>query len=1032
MSPPASLPREVLKTLAAVRRRRRALAVLQALCWTVAALALGAGVLLVVTFDGPAPSWARIGARVWVGTASILPFLLFVVPAWRRTRSWLAVARAVDDRVPATEDRLLTAVDLATALDENSLSADPETQRLAQAQLTSSSEAAGQVVPEQILPVTGLHGSTLIGPGLATLLLCALILSPDRLDPALQALFGPAEVVEADSEDAIAGELPVTLTLRNVNIKLVPPAYSGREPLVLEGTTGDFQALPGTRVQLEADTSGGGSGARVVLADPKGDDLIHPAVVDGKELEADFVTGNGESYRIEVTRGLGREPLRSRTFFIERLPDHSPELEVLAPAGQLTLNGEDTVPLQVRADDDFALSRLEQVVLRWREELSRTPIADVKGNPSHEQLIRWGPAELGGKGGELSIVLEAWDNDTVNGPKVTRSRPVDIYVPTAQDLHRKVLRLKEQLGTAALDLLADLLVVNAQGTSMDGRDALLEAHDRQQLLASEFFRIGADLISAMASDDLEQGAAFPGIDQIITNFDVRWTVVVEMVETTFRKHKHPRVHRVTVMDLVRERDATIQELERIVLDLEAFVDLHRGEQLRGDLADLGNQFAEMQDLLRRAQDGEMVDDDLQEKMDALEKRMQELAQKLAERSPGPDDGFMNQMPNVLSKDMMAEARELMAQGKFDEAMEKLRQMDEALSGMEQQLDTESGEMAGGQAAEQLDAELSAAIERARVLERQQEEVLEQLGELTERFGDQGMSEEERAALIQDMAELRDRIDQIEDPDTDPFVRPGVRRTAWRASQEVSQMAEAFGEQRLDDAASFGRETQDLMGEAAQELGAEARTNPDAKSARDAARSAAKLAGSIAERLEQAQGRQRAQQREAQKAGQGAGRQQGQVAQGVGELGQQMEQMGGSAFNPARGRENLKNAEDLMRRAQGRAGDGDPGRAQSAGRDGLSQLQQFRQSMEAARDSLREGGKPGGGKPSMAGGRSGGSSRRDSQSGPDSETGAPVEMTDPDEFVGPEAFRALLQEGAQADTPDRYKPLNGTYYEELVR
>jgi hypothetical protein len=44
----------------------------------------------------------------------------------------------------------------------------------------------------------------------------------------------------------------------------------------------------------------------------------------------------------------------------------------------------------------------------------------------------------------------------------------------------------------------------------------------------------------------------------------------------------------------------------------------------------------------------------------------------------------------------------------------------------------------------------------------------------------------------------------------------------------------------------------------------------------------------------------------------------------------------------------------------------------------------------------------------------------------------VELTDPDEFDGPEAYRALLQEGAQGDAPDRYKPLNGTYYEELVR
>ena len=1031
MSPPASLPREVLNTLAAVRRRRRALALLQAGCWAVGALCLAVGLLYVVPLTGSAPTWARIGARVWVAASVLVPLGVFVVPVWRRTRSWLSVARAVDDRVPGTEDRLLTAVDLAGALDAHSLDADPETQRLARAQLESSRDAAAQVVPERLLPVGGLPTNTLLGPGLAAFALCALILAPDRLDPSLAALFGPVPDAEADGAVPDADDLAVTLTLRNLDIRLVPPAYSGREELVLEGTTGDFQALPGTRVFLEADTSGGGRSAVVVL---DGRDDPVPGDLDGKHVAAEFVTGNGASYRIEMARGLGREPLRSRTFAIERLPDRAPELEVLAPGGQLTLSADETVPLQVRADDDFALSRLERVVYRGGQELHRTPIADVSGEPSHDQLIRWGPAELDGEGGELLVVVEAWDNDTVNGPKVTRSRPVEIYVPTARDLHRKVLELKEQLSTAALDLLADLLVVNAQGTALDERDAILEAHDRQDLLAGEFFKIADQLLPGMAADELDKGNSYVGILQIVRNFDARWSVVVEHVETVFRKHRQSRVHRVTIMELIAKRDDVIGELERLILDLAAFIDLHRGAEMRGDLADLGNKFAEMQDLLRRAQDGEMLDDDLARQMDALERRMQDLARKLAERSTGPDDGFMNQMPNEMSKDAMAEVRELLAEGRFDEAMEKLRQMDEAVANMEQKLDSEIDDMAGAQAAEEIDEELTAAIERARELERQQEQVLEELGELAEKFGEQGMSEQERAALLQDMAELSEQIRRIEDPEADPFVRPGVRRTAWRASQEAAQMAEAFQGQQLDDAAAYGREAQELLREAAQELTSDANTNADARPARDTARSAAKLAGSIAERLEQAQRRQRAQQRQAQGAGQQAAQRQGGVAQGVGELGQTMEQMGGSAFNPARGRQNLENAEDLMRRAQGRAASGDPGRAQAAGKDGLSQLQQFRQSMEDARESLRQGGKPGGEPGSMMSGAPGGNGapRRDSQADGNSETGAPVEMTDPDEFVGPEAYRALLQEGAQGDTPERYKPLNGTYYEELVR
>ena len=1029
MSPPSSLPRAVLRTLAAVRRRRRALAVLQAVCWTLAALAVGGFALLLAPDEGPAPTWARIAGRIWAGGAVLVPFALFVVPTWRRTRSWLAVARAVDDRVPATGDQLLTAVDLARALDARTLPDDPETERLARAQLEASSFAAGTVFPEEILPVTGLHGSSLGGPILSGILLCAWLLGPVPFERGIEAIFGPVPVADAEPTTADSAELPVTLTLRNLTITLTPPAYSGREPLLLEGTTGDFQALPGTRVHLEADADAGGKGASVIVAEQ---DEPTVGALDGRRITVDFVTGNGQEYRVEISRGLGREPLRSRTFAIERLPDHPPELEVLAPGGQLTLTGDDTVPLQVRADDDFALSRLERVVMKGSKELLRTPIADVRGKPGHEELLRWSAAELKGEGGELAIVVEAWDNDTVNGPKVTRSRPVEVYVPTARDQHRKVLALKEELRTLGLDLLADLLVTNSKGTSLDQRDPILAAHDRQQVLANAFFKTADALLVGMASDQLEKGQTYAGILQMVSNFDSRWSGVVELVETQFRDHRHARVHRVTVADLVKARDEAITELEQIVLDLDAFIDLHRGDQIRGDLADLGNQFADMQDLLRRAQDGEMVDEEMAKAMADLEKRMQELARKLAERSPGPNDGFMNQMPNEMSKDAMAEVRELMAQGKYDEAMEKLRKMDEALSGMEQQLDSEMDSMAGAQAQEQLDQELTEAIEQAKELERQQEQVLDQMQDLAERFETSGMSDEDRAKLAEDMAELRKRIDALDAPN-DPFVRPSVRRTAWRAGQEAQRMQEAFDEQRMEDAAAYAREAQQLMQDAAQELSADARNNAEARPSRDEARGAARQAGSIAERLEQAQRQQQAQQRQAQKAGQGAGRQQGQVAQGVGQLRQKMDQMGGSAFNPAQGRDNLQNAQELMRKAQGRVGNGDPQRAGSAGRDGLNQLRQFRESMEGAQQALRQGGPPRPGGNQMAGQPGGGRQPNEWDSGQgNAESTAPVEMTDPDEFVGPEAFRELVLEGAQGDAPERYRPLNGTYYEELVR
>lgn len=1021
MSPSASLPSSLLRKLASVRRRRRALALAQAACWTAFGLALLAGAL---SFSAavPAASWVRVLARLWVLAWIAVPIVVLVVPPWRRTASLSSLARAVDDRVPGTADGLLTAVDLAQAIDTGGI-AEPETRRLADLHLGRADAAAELVKPAQLLPLSGLHWTTLLGPITALIVAAAWVMVPGRFDVGWQGVFGP---VPGQEEPEVAGaeEEPVSLALRNVSIRLVPPAYAKRTEVVLDGTTGDIVALPGTQVFLSADASGSGKSVQVEL---EGSEDPIPGMLSGKHAEVSFTTTNFTWYRVVMPRGLGRDPLQTRRFKIEVLPDRSPELEVNAPPGPITLAASDSIPLNVRASDDFALSRLEQVVFDGPKEIWRQSIAEVDGLGSHDGLVRWSPESLQGKGGELQFVVEAWDNDTVNGPKVTRSRALEIYVPTAQDQHRKALQLKEALHAAAVDLLADVLVANAvpEKRTPTLRAQTLDIHDSQARLADAFFRTAGTLFEAMIRDELETGNSYAGIVQLVENLDTRWSAVVELVENQIRTIDRPAVHPVILRDLVTLRVPVIEELEQIVLDLSAFIDLHRGDAMRGDLAALGAQLGDMQDLLRRAADGEPISEEMEAAMEALKQRMAELAKKLAERTPGPDDGFTNSMPGEMSKSALEEAQELMRQGRYEEAMEKLRQADEALAQMEQSIAQESDQMAGAQAAESMQQALSEAIAEAKKLEAQQEEVLKATEDLADKYSDPE-SQEEMEEIARDVASLKEQVEELREGGGDPFAPTTSERARVRAASfEASGIESALAEGMADEAAAYAREAQDDLKQAA----AAASSGERAK----AERAAGKLAGSIAQRLEEMEAARRRGQGQAQRAGQPTAERQGGVANGVGQLKQAMEEMGGSAFNPAQGRESLDNAEQLMRRAQGQLGQGDPTRAGSAGKDGLNQLRQFRQGLESAQQAMQQGGppRPGGQGESTAGQ---GRPRRDSE-GQDlnnPEDSGRVEVSDPDEFVGPEAYRALLQEGAQGDAPERYKPLNGTYYEELVR
>jgi tetratricopeptide (TPR) repeat protein len=209
-----------------------------------------------------------------------------------------------------------------------------------------------------------------------------------------------------------------------------------------------------------------------------------------------------------------------------------------------------------------------------------------------------------------------------------------------------------------------------------------------------------------------------------------------------------------------------------------------------------------------------MDKELAAGLEKLRERMAELAKKLAERSSGPNDGFVNSMPGELSKSVLAEVQDLIAQGRFDEAMEKLREADEALAGLEESLGEESSEMAGGQEAEELMQALSEAIEDAKELEAQQEQVLKETSDLEEQFAVAG-TEDQLAELREDIGELKEQVEQLRQGGTDPFVPTGAESSRVRsASFEVSGMELAMEEGMQDEAAAYAREAQAHLKDAA--------------------------------------------------------------------------------------------------------------------------------------------------------------------------------------------------------------------------
>ncbi len=1033
MSSSAPLPARVAAALAAVRRRRRALAVVQALAWSalgLAVLSVGAAVL---PGPEPIPDGVRWAARLWLAASLLLPVVVFVVPPWRRTGDPLALARAIDDR-SATDDALWTAVDLAASLD---LLDDPETLRLAHRQLDHAAERAGVVDPAALVPWSVLRTARQAGPVGLVLLVAAFVGLPDDVRTGLDRLLGPGPVVEETVEPEVE---PVTLVLRNIALRLTPPAYSGREPLDLPGTTGDFQALPGTDVVFEADSPVSGKTARLVW---KGV-VLAESRVQGKHLKFHFkspAVGSG-TYRIRMTKGMGSTELVTRAFKVDGLPDKSPELEVVGPTTGIELRPGQTVPLEIRTSDDFGLRRLDRVIERNGREIARFPIGDVAGRSEAVERIRWDPAEdLGKAGGELALIIESFDNDDVNGPKKTRSRPLEVYIPTARDQHRKVLALQERLLGAALDLLAEVLVdtdlLRSPGRAGLMRDRILAEHALQQNLAGQLFEIARELGDAMTRDTLVRVNSAVGTARLMENLARRWSPLVEYVEREIENDESLLVHPGVVAGLVVLRDDATTELEQAVLDLADFIDVDRASDALAEVADVDASLSELADLVREGADGGLIDDArLKKALEELRQAMMEAAAKLAERRGGPDDGFENRLPAGADEQAMDSIQKAIEEGRFEDAMRMIQRAQDALAKQSEALQGEMDSMAGSQQVAELTEALNEAIEATKGLEARQQALREESDELIERFGSgDGMDANAQERILKEMDELMQEISAIPEGIDENGLLFRAERWARRAHQAADAMRTAFAEGGVEEAIALGVQTQRELQSARERLSSRASGEsavPGAARSEGRARAALQRTQDLIEQLEAAQRKVDLQRRAAGSGSGEAQRGQNRLAMDTAGLRRRVEEMGGSAFNPVAGRDSLRSAEDLMLRAGGRLEQGRPGRAAGAQDGALQQLRRFRESLEQAQSAMGRGSMPGGMASGATGEQAGGRDAWDNMNAFQGDEDGEVEMPEPDDFLGPDAFRALVVEGAQDDAPERYKPLNGSYYEELVR
>ena len=219
------------------------------------------------------------------------------------------------------------------------------------------------------------------------------------------------------------------LIVSSMELKLTPPSYTGLDEVVQRN--GDIKALLGTEVELRIWPNREVKNGKILFEDG----TFFPLETRSEEdFVGRFVVSLDSTYRIELVDrdGYANEPAEYR---IVVTPDNAPSVRLLSPDGDLTVSAADKVKLQVEAEDDYGLAKME---LNYQVQDKTEVTLLIKNYMPHRRSVSettdWDLGTLDLSPGDIvSYYIVVWDGDTVSGPKSARTRVYQLTIPTIRE-----------------------------------------------------------------------------------------------------------------------------------------------------------------------------------------------------------------------------------------------------------------------------------------------------------------------------------------------------------------------------------------------------------------------------------------------------------------------------------------------------------------------------------------------------------------------------------------------------------------------
>ncbi|MFN3821292.1 MAG: DUF4175 family protein, partial [bacterium] len=599
--------------------------------------------------------------------------------------------------------------------------------------------------------------------------------------------------------------------------KLYPPPYTQLPSVIGKENSGDVEALPGSRWELEVKSTKDLKTAWVEWTGKEHDQPPETLMMDvqGPLCRLTTTITDEGKYRVRLIDRDGHGDKDPVWYKVVLLYDEPPVITLLVPENDTVIGEEMVVPIAAEALDDYGVLKVELVYHQLDDTLfARRDLPLPAGSRRAAYLeTLWNIAPLDLLPGDaVEFWLEAWDNDRVKGPKKAQSAKRMVRLPTFEEIvtgaQEQEMITHQELNNAvesarqlkeAVEQLTQELKRNPQ-TDWQNRQEIQEAlKDQSQLVqkVEEARKALEDLVNRLEAHDLvtpEILEKYQELQRLLE--DIATPQLKEAMEKLRQaiETQDPESIRQALEEFDFRREEFLKQLERSLSILEQLQLERRMEELVRRAEEIRKGEQEILQRLEQSPRSEIPtsQETLARAEEALLQAMSEVSTMASQQKELSTQQQLDSLHIALTnKALPAQMRQVgqkIASGDQKGAIMNLQQLTHELTSQELALKTLSANLTR-QRKEELQRRLERIFQELLMISEAQENLIQEseaIGMISPRYPQLASRQ---AQLYQGIVELSERMLNLSQQTF--FITPEMGASLGRALQQMGEAVESF-------------------------------------------------------------------------------------------------------------------------------------------------------------------------------------------------------------------------------------------------